>query len=102
MFSTGNYVNAARIASIKEGAIVINPSPMELFDFNTLVNRLKKGDIIFMLDHSDEMTKEQLDTLKPFDNCIIFPPMVGSHVVHEAEHIRLNVTSDILASWMRN
>jgi hypothetical protein len=31
---------------------------MELFDFDALVSRIKKGDITFMLDHSDEMTKE--------------------------------------------
>jgi D-3-phosphoglycerate dehydrogenase len=55
---TANYVNSRRIASIKKGAIVVNPSPMELFDFDALVSRIKKGDITFMLDHSDEMTKE--------------------------------------------
>ncbi|MEK7071101.1 MAG: 2-hydroxyacid dehydrogenase, partial [Patescibacteria group bacterium] len=70
---TENYLNADRVASIKRGAIVINPSPMELFDFNTLVDRLKKGDITFILDHSDEMTTEQLDVLKSIDNCIIYP-----------------------------
>ncbi|OGK59363.1 hypothetical protein A3H84_03930, partial [Candidatus Roizmanbacteria bacterium RIFCSPLOWO2_02_FULL_40_13] len=72
---TEGYFNATRINTFKKNVIVINPSPMELFDFKALVDRLKKGDITFMLDHSDEMTKEQLDCLKPLKNCIIYPPV---------------------------
>lgn len=91
---TENYVDAARITSIKKGAIVINPSPMELLDFRALVGRLKKGDITFMLDHSDEMTKEQLDALKPFDNCVIYPPI--AYLTVEASKLKKRIYIDNL------
>jgi len=72
---TANFLNAKRIQTIKKGAMLINLSPMELVDLNTLVERLKKKELSFILDHSDEMTAEQLDLLKPYDNCVIYPPI---------------------------
>lgn len=95
---TENYLNATRIASIKNGAIVINPSPMELLDFNALVGRLKKGDITFMLDHSDEMTKEQLEALTPFDNCIIYPPI--AYLTVEASKLKKRTYIDNLKNFL--
>lgn len=95
---TANYVNGKRIASIKKGAIVINPSPMELFDFNALVSRIKKGDITFILDHSDEMTKEQLTALKPFDNCIIYPPI--AYLTAEASKLKKRIYIDNLKNFL--
>jgi len=95
---TENYVNSTRIASIKKGAILINPSPMELLDFNALVGRLKKNDITFMLDHSDEMTKEQLVALKPFDNCIIYPPI--AYLTVEASKLKKRIYIDNIKNFI--
>lgn len=95
---TENYVNATRIESIKNGAVVINPSPMELLDFNALVGRLKKGDITFMLDHSDEMTKEQLGALASFDNCIIYPPI--AYLTVEASKLKKRIYIDNLKNFL--
>ena len=95
---TENFLNADRIASIKKGAIVINPSPMELLDFHALISRLKKGDITFMLDHSDEMTKEQLEALKPFDNCIIYPPI--AYLTAEASKRKKRIYIDNLKNFI--
>ncbi len=72
---TEGIINAIRVAAIKHHAIVINPSPMELVDFDALVERLEKNDMIFMLDHIDEMTEEQQRQVQPFDNCIVYPPI---------------------------
>ncbi len=72
---TENFLNADRINSLKSGAIVVNTAPMELVDLDALEQRLAKGDIIFILDHSDEMKKEDLERLSRFENCIIYPPI---------------------------
>lgn len=72
---TERFFNKKRIKSLKKNAIVINTAPMELVDMEDLARRLAKGDIIFILDHSDEMTKEDLAMLSKYENCIIYPPM---------------------------
>ncbi len=72
---TEKFLNKGRIQKIKKGAIVINTSPMELVDIDALELRLKAGDITFILDHSDEMTKENLERLSKYPNCIIYPPI---------------------------
>lgn len=48
---------------------------MELVDIDGLAQRLKKGDIIFILDHSDEMSHKDLEELSKYKNCIIYPPI---------------------------
>jgi phosphoglycerate dehydrogenase-like enzyme len=48
---------------------------MELVDIAGLVKKLKKGDITFILDHSDEMSERDLKKLLPYKNCIIYPPI---------------------------
>ncbi|MEK7594337.1 MAG: 2-hydroxyacid dehydrogenase [Patescibacteria group bacterium] len=72
---TENLLNAARINSLKAGAVVINTCPMELVDIEALAERLAKNDITFVLDHSDDMSEEDLATLGQYKNCIIYPPI---------------------------
>ncbi len=48
---------------------------MELIDIDGLGTRLKKGDITFILDHSDEMSEKDLKKLSRYKNCIIYPPV---------------------------
>jgi len=79
---TQKFLNSKRIKNIKKGAIVINLSPMELVDLEALIIRLRKEDITFILDHSDEMKKEDLEKLSKFKNCIIYPPM--AYISNEA------------------
>jgi len=57
---TEGFLSAQRIQSLKSGCIVINTAPMELVDIDALADRLGKGDVTFILDHSDEMQKEDL------------------------------------------
>jgi len=71
---------------------------MELLDFKSLVARLKKGDITFMLDHSDEMTKEQLDVLRSFENCIIYPPI--AYLTKEASKLKKRIYIDNMKSFL--
>lgn len=79
---TEHILNAERINSLKSGAVVINTCPMELVDINALANRLAKNDITFILDHSDDMSQEDLTTLSQYKNCIIYPPI--AYISNEA------------------
>lgn len=79
---TENFLNKERIQKIKKGAIVINTAPMELVDIDALEKRLENGDITFILDHSDEMSPENIKRLLKFENCIIYPPI--AYITKEA------------------
>lgn len=72
---TEKILNQNRFQALKVGAVVINTAPMELVDLDALIERLKKDDITFIFDHSDEMAEEDLKKLLPFKNCIVYPPM---------------------------
>ena len=54
---------------------MINTAPMELVDIDALAERLSKGDITFILDHSDEMSPKNIKKFSKFKNCIIYPPI---------------------------
>jgi len=97
---TEGIINADRIGKIKHHAIVINPSPMELVDFNALVERLKKNDIIFILDHSDEMTEDQLKQLQPMDNAIVYPAI--AYLTHEAGQLKKRIYVDNLKNFLNS
>lgn len=79
---TEGIFTAERFASLKPGAVVVNTAPMELVDINGLVDRLAKGDITFILDHADETDKSDLDKLRQYPNCIIYPPV--AYITKEA------------------
>ncbi len=80
---TEKILNKKRFSQIKPGCVVINTCPMELIDLDGLISRLAKKDIVFILDHSDEMAKEDLKKLSKFENCIIYPPM--AYISEEAK-----------------
>jgi len=86
---TKNFLNEKRIQNLKEGAIIINTAPMELVDVDALEKKLGKGDISFILDHSDEMSKEDLEKLSKHKNCVIYPPI--GYVTKEATKIKQEV-----------
>jgi len=95
---TENFLNKDRIEKIKSNAVVINTSPMELVDLEALESRLKKGDITFILDHSDEMSKEDLDKLSAYENCIIYPPI--AYISDEAKINRQNLFIDNMKNFL--
>ncbi|MBI2545192.1 MAG: hypothetical protein HYW22_01160 [Candidatus Aenigmarchaeota archaeon] len=72
---TDKFLDEDAFSKIKSGAIVVNTVPMETTDLVALENRLKKNDMIFILDHSDEMKQEELNILHKYKNCIIYPPI---------------------------
>ena len=72
---TEKILNEKAINTIKSGALLINFAPMELIDIKALVKRLKRGDITFIFDHTDEISPEQIKMLKPYKNCVFYPPI---------------------------
>lgn len=86
---TEKFLNAPRIEKLKSGAVVINTAPMELVDIPALEKRLVKGDITFILDHSDEMSAEDLKKLSKHKNCIIYPP--GAYLTKEASQLKQEI-----------
>lgn len=79
---TKNFINKERMKKIKKGAVVVNLAQMDLVDINALEERLKKGDITFIYDHSDELSKEENERLAKYKNCIVYPPI--AYITREA------------------
>ena len=72
---TEYFLNEEHIARIKTGAVIINMAPNELVDLNALEKRLNNRDITYIMDHPDELTKDQISKLAKHENCIIYPPI---------------------------
>ncbi len=83
---TEKFLSSKRINSLKKGAVVINTTPMELVDVDALITRLKKKDITFLFDHSDETNKEDMKKLSKYENCIIYPPI--AYITNEAQVVK--------------
>lgn len=96
---TESILNKKRINSIKKGAVVINVAPMELIDQSALSNRLKKGDIIFIFDHPDEMKKKDVEKLSKNKNCIVYPPI--GFVTEEAKLIKQEIFVSNLENFLK-
>jgi len=96
---TEHFLNKRRIKHIKPGAIVINLAPMELINIPALENRLKKKDMTFMLDHSDELSEEEAERLARYNNCIMYPPV--GYVTREATRAKLSALVDNLKNFLK-
>jgi len=95
---TEGIINTNRIRKIKTDAIFINPSPMELIDLEALVTRLKQNDMVFMLDHSDEMTAEQLKELRLLPRCKIYPAI--AYLTREAGRLKKRIYVDNIKNYL--
>ena len=96
---TQGIITAALIKQIKPGAVIINLSPMELFDFTALVKRLKKNDVTLILDHSDEMTDDQLKSLRKLQNCHIYPPI--GYLTRDASQLKKRIYVTNLKNYLQ-
>ena len=94
------FLNAERFQSLKKDAVVINTAPMDLIDINALAIRLEKNDITFILDHSDEMSKEDLDKVTKFPNCIIYPPI--AYISEEAKKNKQEIFIENIENFLNN
>lgn len=95
---TEGIITAAHIESLGKGTVFINPSPMELVDFEVLNARLKENDTTFIFDHTDEMTEEQLKSLQPLDNAIAYPPI--AYLTSEASELKQQIYVDNIKNYL--
>lgn len=96
---TEKIFNNRVLQKVKSGSIIVNTAPMELVDIDSLVERLKKKDIIFILDHSDEMSEENLKKLSKYPNCIIYPPL--AYVSKEAADNRKRIFLENIKAFLK-
>lgn len=96
---TKEFLNAKRVAMIKPGAIVINTAPMELVDVTSLEKRLKKGDLAFILDHSDELDPAVAKRLSKFTNCMLYPPI--AYTTKEATNLKQDIFVGNLENFLK-
>lgn len=96
---TKEFLNAKQIAIIKPGALVINTAPMELVDVPGLQKRLKKGDMTFILDHSDELDPAIAKRLSKFTNCILYPPI--GYTTREATNAKQDIFVGNLENFLK-
>ena len=97
--TTQKFLSKEKINLIKPYAIVINLAPMEVLDIDALIERLKKKDITFILDHSDELTKEEAKKLSKYTNCIMYPPI--GYITKEATTLKLSMFVDNLENFLK-
>ncbi len=72
---TIGLINKDNIGLLKNGAVLVNTVPPPIIDTDALAERLKKGDITYIFDHADEMTKEDLGKLTANKNCVALGPI---------------------------
>ncbi len=72
---TTNLLNKDNLGLIKSGAILVSTVPPPVINTDDLAARLSKGDITYIFDHADEMTKEDLAKLTAHKNCIALGPI---------------------------
>lgn len=96
---TKNFFNKQRINFIRPGCVVVTTVQNEVFDLNALEQRLKKNDLIFILDHSDELTPQQAKKLSKYKNCIMYPPI--GYITKEATQAKLGMFVDNLENFLK-
>ncbi len=96
---TENFLSEERIQKIKKGAVVVNTAPMELVGIGALEKRLRKNDMTFILDHSDEMAAEDLKKLSAHENCIIYPPI--AYVSEEARASKQEIFAGNMENFLK-
>jgi len=95
---TDGFLNPQRIESIKKGAIVINPSPMELLELQALKKSLNHDQFTFMLDHSDEVEADEIRQLAGLKQCIVYPPI--AYLTAEASALKKRIYVDNVKNFL--
>ena len=95
---TEKFFGRDLISAFKENSVVVNLSPMALLDIDALAARLAKKDLTFILDHPDELTKEQAGLLSKYENCIMYPSI--GYITDEATIGKKVMFVDNLESYL--
>jgi phosphoglycerate dehydrogenase-like enzyme len=87
--STRGLLDRERIDRIRPGALVVNLSPMELFDLRALDDRLARGDLTLFFDHADELGEAELTRLTRHAGAVPYPAIGCTTVEAERERRRI-------------
>ncbi|SQK92926.1 D-3-phosphoglycerate dehydrogenase [Haemophilus influenzae] len=93
--STKNLMNAARIAQLKQGAILINAARGTVVDIDALAQALKDGKLqgaaidVFPVEPAS-INEEFISPLREFDN-VILTPHIGGSTAEAQENIGFEV-----------
>lgn len=72
---TKEFLNKERLEKIKKETILICLAPIELIEFEALINFLKAKQFVFITDHADLLEEHKRNKLENVLNCIIYPPV---------------------------
>lgn len=96
---TEKIISSNLIGSIKKGAILVNTAPMELLDFKALEKRLQAKDLVFILDHSDEMDPKDANRMSKYQTCIVYPPI--AYISGEAREAKQKILIDNIENFLK-
>ena len=96
---TEEIISSKLIGSIKKGAILVNTAPMELLDLKSLEKRLQAKDLVFILDHSDEMDPKDAKIMSKYQTCIIYPPI--GYISEEAREAKQKILIDNINNFLK-
>lgn len=70
---TKNFISKNKINLLKKNCIFINLAPPPLIDQEAIMEKAKKGNIVYIFDHSDDMDKKLVKKFLGVKNCIVYP-----------------------------
>ncbi len=83
---TKGMISEKIISLMKKGCVVINLAPPPLVDQEAMMKHARKGDIVFIFDHSDDIDPALAKQFLKTKNCIVYPPVAFR--THEANFSR--------------
>jgi phosphoglycerate dehydrogenase-like enzyme len=86
---TAGILDERALQLIRNGALVINTAPMELFESRALKIAVAARKFHFILDHADEMTDADVRFYDGLESCTVYPPI--GYLTREASERRFEV-----------
>jgi glycerate dehydrogenase len=71
---TEGMISKEKINLLKKSCIFISLAPPPLIDQEAMIEKAGKGDITFILDHSDDISADLAKRFLGTKNCIVYPP----------------------------
>lgn len=96
---TEKIISSKLINLIKKGVVVVNTAPMELLDLKALEKRLQAKELVFILDHSDEMEPKDANRMSKYQTCIIYPPI--GYISEEAREAKQKILIDNIENFLK-
>ncbi len=97
---TKGLLNGQNLPLIRSDSILISTVPPTIIDTNALADRLSKNDITFISDHPDEMERPELEHIKSFKNCVLYPPI--AFISDEARIAKQDIFIGNLTSFLES